>query len=273
MTRVISRRLSWIALALAIGAVVAVLSFQHRAIGAPPPPSAMTGGFQDRSNGAYLRIQLDSSAPDYGAFVVALPHVGLIWPPSPATVSPVSSHSTQLRYDAAGFLQAEAQLDTEFGVNYQPAGPVQDIALRVIGQVDPDHKTGSIELWVNGTHYHLGVLDTPHTADLTVSAYLAAVSASDWAGLYAITDSSAKNSLTESDFVQTMSAAAAGQTFANGQASGAIDYTISAAGVGYATVSFRLTVIENGNSSTQAGKLVLIFDGGQWRVLSVDLPS
>jgi hypothetical protein len=272
MTRKLRLGLAGAVIAVAVS--VGILSFQQPATSAPAPASVMTGGFQDRSNGAYLRIQLDSGHPGYGLFAVAIPGVGLLWPQAPATVSPESAQSIQIRYgDAQGFLQSQALLDTEFGVNYQPSGPVQSITLRLVGQVDPDHKTGSIELWVNGTHYHLGVVAVPQTASASVNAYLTALSAGDWATLYQISDDSLKNSINQADFVQQMAAAIGDGKVATATVNGTLIYTTSSAGVGYATVPISLVVTSGGSQSAHAGNLTLIFNGGQWRVLTVDFSS
>jgi hypothetical protein len=39
---------------------------------AAPPQSSLVSGFMDHTSHDYLRVQLDSSAADYGQFVVAL---------------------------------------------------------------------------------------------------------------------------------------------------------------------------------------------------------
>src|SRR5216683_4015607 len=135
--------------AAALSAALASLS-SSPAHAAAPPQSSLVSGFMDHTSSDYLRVQLDSSAAGYGQFVVALPGVGLAWSAQPATVTVESGQSDQLRYDGPGFLDPNAILDTEFGTAYQQQGPTTSEPIRLIGQVDPAHGTGSIEVWVAG---------------------------------------------------------------------------------------------------------------------------
>jgi hypothetical protein len=236
----------------------------------PVGPNELNSGFQDRSSGAYLRIQLDPGQPGYGEFIAAIPGVGLIWPAAPATASPRSDHAIQLRYESSGFVQPQAQLDLEFGVNYQPNGPINSATVRLIGVVDPTHKTGSVELWLNGTHYHLGALAAPSDAGPVVEAYLTDVVAADWVALYTISDSSLKNATSQDQFVAAMqqSMTVDGVVTA-ATATGSTAYDVTSAGIAYAKTPINLTLVKDGNSSSQQSTLVLVFDAGAWRVLTV----
>jgi len=232
---------------------------------AAPPQSSLVSGFMDHTSNDYLRVQLDSSAADYGQFVVALPGVGLAWSAQPASVTVESGHSDQLRYDGPGYLDPNAILDTEFGIAYQEQGPATDQPIRLIGQVDPAHGTGSIEVWVAGKHYHFASLAVPHDADSTAAAVLTAIGAGDWATLYSLADSSLRNSMSAQQFAQQISDAFGGGQVSDARQTGPISYTTNSAGTSFANVPATFTVTHAGQTQTASATLVLIRDGGSWR--------
>jgi hypothetical protein len=232
---------------------------------AAPPQSSLVSGFMDHTSNDYLRVQLDSSAADYGQFVVALPGVGLAWSAQSATVTVESSQSDQLRYDGSGFLDPNAILDTEFGVAYQEQGPATSEPIRLIGQVDPAHGTGSIEVWVAGTHYHFASLAIPHDANSAAAAILTAIGAEDWPTLYSLADTSLRNAMTAQQFAQQLSDAFGGGQVSDARQTAPISYTTSSAGTSYANVPATFTVTHAGQTQTVSATVVLIRDGGSWR--------
>jgi hypothetical protein len=232
---------------------------------AAPPQSSLISGFMDHTSSDYLRIQLDSSAADYGQFVVALPGAGLAWSAQPAAVTVESDHSDQLRYDGPGFLDPNAILDTEFGIAYQEQGPATSTPIRLIGQIDPAHGTGSIEAWVGGQHYHFASLAVPQDADSTAAAVLAAIKAEDWPTLYSLADTSLRNAMTVQQFTRQVSGEFGGGQVTDAQQTGPISYTTSSAGTSYASVPATFTVTHDGQTQTVSATVVLILDGGSWR--------
>jgi hypothetical protein len=251
-----------VAIGVAAAAVLAHPSASHAA----QPPAAMTNGFQDHTSNDYLRIQLDPTAANYGGFVVAIPGTGLTWAAQPAAASTKSDHSVQLRYDGTGYLDANAKLDTEFGVGYQTVGAPTTITLRLIGQVDPAHTSGSIELWVNGIHYQFAAAPAPQNADTVGNAVLAALKANDWTALYNLADDSLRGGGTAAQFTQQVQAQfGAGGQVSDAHSIGATTYTTNQAGVSYANLPVSITVIHAGATQTATGTLVLIDDQGSWR--------
>lgn len=232
---------------------------------AAPPQSSLISGFMDHASSDYLRVQLDSSAADYGQFVVALPGVGLAWSAQPAAVTVESDHSDQLRYDGPGFLDPNAILDTEFGIAYQQQGPATSKPIRLIGQIDPAHGTGSLEVWVAGKHYHFASLAVRQDADSTAAAVLAAIKAEDWPTLYSLADSSLRNAMTVQQFTQQVSDEFGGGQVTDARQTGPISYTTSSAGTSYASVPATFTTTHNGQTQTVSATVVLIRDGGSWR--------
>jgi hypothetical protein len=230
-----------------------------------PPQSSLVSGFMDHTSSDYLRVQLDSSAADYGQFVVALPGVGLVWSAQPAAVAVKSDQSDQLRYDGPGFLDPNAILDTEFGIAYQEQGPATSEPIRLVGQVDPAHGTASIEVWVAGTHYHFASLAVPHDADSTATAVLTAIGAGDWPTLYSLADTSLRSAMTAQQFAQQVSDAFNGGQVSDARQTGPISYTTSSAGTSYANVPATFTVTHSGQTQTVSATVVLIRDGGSWR--------
>ncbi len=250
--------------AAALSAALASLS-SSPAHAAAPPQSSLVSGFMDHTSSDYLRVQLDSSAAGYGQFVVALPGVGLAWSAQPATVTVESGQSDQLRYDGPGFLDPNAILDTEFGTAYQQQGPTTSEPIRLIGQVDPAHGTGSIEVWVAGTHYHFASLAVPHDADSTAAAVLTAIGAGDWPTLYSLADTSLRNGMTAQQFAQQVNNEFGGGQVSDARQTGPISYTTSSAGTSYANVPATFTVTHAGQTQTVSATVVLIRDGGSWR--------
>lgn len=240
----------------------------------PPAAKQLTDGFLDRSSGAYLRLQLDPTQPRYGAFVAALPGIGLIWPTGAADVQPRSGQDTQLRYNSSGYLDAKAQLDPEFGVAYQFTGTRTASTVRLVGHIDPAHHTGVVELWLNGTHYHLTAQGDPSRgtpADPTVAAVLAAYRAQDWHALYKLTDTSLTANQTEQQFTALLTNGLAGSHIGAAQTAGATSYTTTSTGIAFAQVPITLTQVDQqGTTQSTPVTLRLIYDtGGAWHMLTL----
>lgn len=257
--------------AAALSAALLTSSFSSPARAAAPPQASLVSGFMDHTSHDYLRVQLDSSKADYGQFVVALPGVGLAWSAKAASVTVESGHSDQLRYDGPGFLDPNASLDTEFGVAYQEQGPATSKPIRLVGQVDPAHGTGSIEVWIAGAHYHFASLAVPHDAGSTATAVLAAIGAEDWTTLYSLADTSLRNAMTAQQFAKQISSAFSGGQVSDARQTGPISYTTSSAGTSYANVPVTFTVTHAGQTQTVSETVVLIRDGGSWRWFTTKL--
>ena len=240
----------------------------------PPAAKQLTDGFLDRSSGAYLRLQLDPTQPRYGAFVAAVPGIGLVWPTGAADIQPQSGQDTQLRYNSSGYLDAQAQLDPEFGVAYQFTGTRTASTVRLVGHIDPTHHTGVAELWLNGTHYHLAAQGDPSRstpADPTVTAVLAAYRAQDWPALYKLTDTSLTANQSVQQFTALLTDGLAGSHIGAAQTAGPISYTTTSTGITFAQVSVTLTQVDQqGTTQSSPVTLRLIYDtGGAWHMLTL----
>lgn len=277
MTRTFTRRTVWAGVAVtaaAAGVAASILVIAPAANAAPAPAAdIMTTGLQDKSTGAYLRVQLDSTKSAYGAFVLALPGVGLAWPTTTATVTQDSTDSIELSYDSAGQLQPQAQLDTEFGVAYQAAEPTKKAKLRLAAQIDPAHHTGSVDVWLNRKHYHLDAGAAPETADTTVNAFLTAMRAGQWAAVYQLTDDAFHSAASKDQFTQAMDNRLGTHGLTAASTTAPTTYTTTTTGIRYASAPVSITTTTGGVNSTQAGTLKLIFNNGQWRIFTLDLPS
>ena len=257
-------------LALAVPAVAGIVLVTIPSRGnASPAPGPLSAGFLDARNGIYLRVQLNSATGNYGAFTVSIPRVGLVWPAAPASAV-ASTRDVRLRYSGRGTAAPSARLDREFGVGFQQAGPTNRITLRLAGEVDPHHHTAAIEVWVNDREYHLTALGEPHTAGPVVTAYLTDVSNGDWAALYSITDSSMHQGKTQAEFVAAMKAAQGASTITGATVSGPTTYFTNSAGISYARTPIKVTYQSGGQTTTQAGTLLLINEAGAWKVFTVE---
>jgi hypothetical protein len=251
-------------LALGAGLTAAMTLHGTPRSAASAPARALVTGFQDKTSSDYLRVQLDPSSGNYGAFVVALPDVGLVWPSDVASVSEKSDHSSQLRYEGAGYLDAKAQLDREFGVAYRPSGQLQQVSLRLVGQVDPTHSTGSLEIWIAGKHYHFASSKVSGGADTMLRQITTAYRNADWTALYGLADSSVRQSMTAHEFAGQISRAFAGLTVTT-VTSGATTYSTNAAGINYASVPFTVSLRRSSAPKTFSGTLIMINEQGAWR--------
>jgi hypothetical protein len=268
MRRLVKRSLA--VLLPSVGLTGAVLLASSPPSKAADPPAPLSAGFLDVARGSYLRVQLDQAADNYGAFTVSIPGVGLAWPASPAAVKVERPHAIRLSYDGAGSKDPEAHLDAEFGVGLQAGGPAQQVELRLIGHIDPAHHTASVEVWVDGKHYHIGATATPTTAGPVVAAYLAAVRTGDWASLYAIADSSLRSGMTQDEFSKAMAGSDGASGISDATATGPTTYTTNEAGISYARTPIRLTYGTGTSATKQDGTLVLILEAGNWKVFTVE---
>ncbi|GAA1257956.1 hypothetical protein [Oryzihumus leptocrescens] len=234
---------------------------------AAPTTSQLTQGYLDLRSGDYLRVQLDPASVARGNFVVAIPHVGLVWPTGRASVTVESPQSTQLRYDGGGTRDADAILDTEFGVGYRQQGAGQAVHLRVVGHVDPAHGTASVRVWIDDalTNIVTEPASDSQSASDAASAYLSELKARDWAALYAMADSDLRSGLSEAKFAEGMAQAPEAQGLA-GASADAPTVSTNGAGVTWANVPIHLTYA---NKPSKDGTLVLILQASGWKVFTV----
>jgi hypothetical protein len=301
ITRRLIRRTLWSGLAVVVTAVLAaagLLTFTAGSGSAEDPPTDLSNAFHDSRQGSTLRIQLDTTASNFGAFTLALPGNGLVWPDTlgsakvvtsaaqlassaagskangfqlncPGTTSQlpfVKGHKVfWLSYDGTGSIDAGAQLDTEFGVNNVATGSAAAVSsLHLCGVADATSGYALVGVAVDKVIKLIAAVPLALPPASVVQQYLTAVTKSDWATLYTISDTSLRKSLTQSDFVAAMKAD--GTTVSQAQVTGPTSTLTTTAGVTYARTPIRTT---SAGTSTD-GTLVLILDSGAWKVLTVE---
>ncbi|GAA2149922.1 hypothetical protein GCM10009844_30180 [Nocardioides koreensis] len=235
---------------------------------APPAYEQLTSGFLDKSSSDYFRIDLDKTSADYGHFVIAIPGVGLAWAHGTATVSPHSPTSTTLSFDGPGYLAADAVLDTEFGVNYRPQGDIKDVPVKLRGEIDGRHGTGSINVWIDGTQYHLSAAPAVGGADPVAAQLAASLVGQDWKAVYALADDSLRADMSQTEFVTWIQGELGSGHVDDVTITGDITYTTTSTGISYAQVPVHEAVTVDGQSKSADATLVLIHDQGSWRWLT-----
>ena len=235
---------------------------------APPAQEQLTTGFIDKSSSDYFRIDLDNTSADNGRFVIAIPGVGLAWAHGTATVTPHSPTSTTLSFDGPGYLAADAVLDTEFGVNYRPQGTIQDVPVKLRGEVDSRHGTGSINVWVDGTHYHLSAAPAVAGAEPVAAKLAASLKSQDWDAVYALADDSLRADMSRTEFVSWIQGELGSGHVDDVTITGETTYSTTSTGISYAHVPVHEAVTVAGQSKSADATLVLIYDKGSWRWLT-----
>lgn len=221
--------------------------------------------FVDPSTGSYLDVQLDPSASTYGAFSAVLAGGARIWPRAAVESSRAGTHEVELFYEGPGYA-------------YPPADPTRDAArvvarrvlLRLDGRVDPAAHTASVDVWVDGTRHHIGSTGQVAGADIVAENFLAAMTGHDWNRLYDIAAAPMVRGTKRSDFVTDMAGAGAAPRVTHVRPTGPMTFSTSAAGVSYARLPLRLTYGAGAGATTNTAALVLVVDGGAWKVLSLE---
>ncbi len=228
-------------------------------------------GFRDQSSGAYLRIDASPADAGAGQFYFTAPGVGLVQPAAAATLVPHSAHDEQFRYDGAGMLFASAALGSDVAQPV-PAGASSAATVRVVGHIDPAHRTATVEVWINGRHFTLNAAPAPRNADAIVTAVVNALKATDVGALYDLGDPSLRGGLTREQFVAKLGATGSG-VVTGVSVTGATTYVTTSAGADFALTPVTLTYTSNGTSASVAAHLRLIYTGGQWRYMTTQPDS
>jgi hypothetical protein len=237
------------------------------AAAASAPDDPYPYGFIDQVSGAYFVIQLTAAVPGYGHFSVALPGIGLITNTTPAQIVARDPAAVQVTYDGAATLDGAAVLDSETATFTRLSGQRSPITIQLTATLNPARNTGTVMLTYNGQQYTVNAVPTPHTAEPVFTQVVTIFAQQDWAQMYGLLDSQWQASMTQADFVAWLSAGfPAFGTLTDVQALAAPDYATVREGYTVATGLVALTFITNSAATVEWDYIVLIADGGQWKL-------
>jgi hypothetical protein len=252
---------------LALGALVWLVVAVLRGGGTGPPP--VYAEFVDPSSSSYLDVQLDRSTTSYGAFSAVLPGEGRIWPAARVEARQRNPPLVELHYQGAGYRDPQAQPGGLPEDPSQRQPPPQVVQVRLVGQVDAAGHSASVDVWVNGARHHIGSPGQVRGAEEVVDDFLAALQTRDWDKLYNIEAGYAHTGTKRSDFVTEMADAGAVTCISGAETTGSTTYSTTQAGVSYARTPIRLTYGPCAATARVDAALVLVVDGGTWKVLSL----
>lgn len=250
--------------------VVAVLVWLVTSIlrgGSAAAPSAYAE-FVDPSTGSYADVQLDRAMTSYGAFSAVVAGQGRVWPEDRVDVQGDPAGEVQLRYDGPAFLDPRVQP----GARYEPADPStrpDPVHLRLLGSVDAARHMAAVDVWVDGARHHIGSSAQSGGAEGAVEDFLGAVRAGDWDTVYSLETASMRNGSKRGDVVTGLANAGAVTTVSAAHTTGPTTFTVRA-GVSYGRTPVRLTYGSGPASTRVEATVVVVVEGGAWRVLSVE---
>lgn len=76
------------------------------------PILSLSLGYYDQATTNFFSVDADSEDPSPGAFLVAVPGVGVFWSAEPVDISEEIDGSLTLSFDGDGYLDDEADIDT-----------------------------------------------------------------------------------------------------------------------------------------------------------------
>jgi hypothetical protein len=253
---------------LALGALVWLVLAVLRAGGAGPPPVYVE--FVDPSSSSYLDVQLDRSTTSYGAFFAVVPGEGRVWPAARVEARQRNPRVVELHYEGAGYRDPQVQPGGLRGDPPQPSRTPQVVHLRLVGQVDAAGHIASVDVWVNGDRHHVGSAGEVRGAEAVVDDFLAALRTRDWDKLYRIEAAYMRNGIRRNDFDTEMANAGAVTCINSAETIGSTTYSTTRAGASYARTPIRLTYGTCAATARVDAALVLVVDGGTWKVLSLE---
>lgn len=208
--------------------------------------------------------RLCSSAP--ASFVPADPYAG--HPP----------HAVALRLDgvvdathlAAHVVHLSGTVPVQFFAGQNDA--VRATSLKVEGIIQTDDLSANINVWVDGTHYHLKT-DHGQTQDPgpIAARVLALIQAQDWNALYPYLADQIRVSYTQGQFVQSMAS----------QGNGGVLVGLAVSGTGHVSTSqlgytfddqpiSETTKAPDGTTATTTTHMYLLYEDGMWHYVSTD---
>ncbi len=220
--------------------------------------------FRDGSGTPELAIQLQDGRPDTGDFDFYVAGTGHYQ--GTIAVRPTGPTVEHLQ----GTVPAQFFAD---GSDQQTATSV-----RFEGIIDSTGLSANVNVWVDGTHYHLQTDQGSASGAAPIAQQaIAALQAEDWATLYTLLASDMQSQYTQAQFVQMMS----GESSAPGQPT-ITSVSVSGSGqvvaspLGYTYYQQPVSVqARNSDGSTRSftTTLYLLRENGTWRYWTTDQPS
>jgi hypothetical protein len=235
----------------------------------PTEASADYTGFHafiDKDQDTYFSFTLDSMTKPTGSAAFGVQGVGIVDLASPTYIVH-NVHSMSIRYEGQAALETDAKLDLDFGLN-QPGSTVQTVTARVIGQVDLDHGTATVEFWLNGTHYSLVGGRPNKSPDRALTNLTSAISKRDWAAVYGMTAPLWAKLTTRDAWISQMTA-----YWSSHYGTATPEVTLTSApvlvdsGLGYWTASVKFSI--KAGSVIDAMNVTMQYVGDSWLVLDI----
>jgi len=217
--------------------------------------------FNDASGAATLAVQIQPNRADSGQFNFYIAGLG--------------DYTGVVPVDQTGGVE---HLKGTVAAQLLPAGGGGGTAstVKMEGVIDPVGLTANINVWADGTHYHLKTDQRSAGDAAKVAAQaLAAIKAEDWTTLYGLLASGLRAQYTQDQFVQTMSSQAAqGPTPINAATTGAGQIVVSPYGYTYYQVPVSIQGrAADGSTTTITPTLYVLLDQGAWHFWLTDDPS
>lgn len=237
-----------------------LLALGAAAIG-PSPTSASSAApshvltFTDPRNGLRLTIESNPAARDAGMLAFFVPGLGTYMSVTPATLSVVSPHSTNVTFSGTTELVAED-------------GTMTRSATRLQAHLDPVNHIAEATLTTERDRYHLVVTATSRAGlQEVLREFESAMRTGDHEALYGISSSEYTGSFSVQEFV----AAASAQTAALGPVTDLRRLRIgdtqnTGLGVTFVVVPYEVIRETNGVTRTVTEDLYLVHEGALWRI-------
>ncbi len=245
-----------------VGLVLTVLQ-----AGGAAPPSAYAE-FVDRTGRSYLDVQLNPDATSYGAFAAVLPGEGRVWPTERVSVQQGPGDMVTLQYDGEGKRDAGVQP----GMRYMPKRTdpkPEEVALRLVGQVDPAGERADVEIWVDGVRHELTADRRPGGDQVALQQLLRALATQDFDTLYTLSSAGMRNGSTRSSYTRDLANAGVINDVTAARATAPTTYTVRY-GTRYARTPLRLTYGSGADATDVDATLVLVLADGTWSLLTVE---
>ncbi|MFN0063240.1 MAG: hypothetical protein ACKVPX_12110 [Myxococcaceae bacterium] len=233
-------------------------------------------GFVDQSNGNWVQAQVNPAHAEAGQFQFGIWDVGVINSHlAQATVVVDGAGVTHLSYSGPATLNVGATWRRNIGYQYYTGTHSVTVSVDFTATFAADHRTDTASITHNGaTHTVSYAVPPPQNADLMLSTAMAALSASDWQGLYQTLDSDTQALVTQQEFAAAMVDGVAADGPATRWAlAGPVAY-LQDPGPGPRLASGNVNVrwTEAGVTTSYRAEVLLVEDQGQWRLIELTEP-
>jgi len=215
--------------------------------------------FKDSTNGTMLSLEVLPGSSNPGKFEFFVPNVG-----NYRGTIPLLQNGKQI-------IHPQGQISGQF---FPPQGgsPVAT-TIKMEGEIDISHNTATINVWIDGSKYHLQTA-TVDTAQATAVAnqVVSYSNNHDWASLYSLFSSEFKADATQTQFTQFMSdsnSPTITDVKLNGNGSAKVF-----SGITYFRQPLTLTERQtDGTFTTLYSNMYFVLEDGSWKLLTTDTPK